>query len=214
MVALTRRGTLQILAIKDQPNFDTRAGHKNKTNFQAIWQTIEDPDPAEADVDSLAVFKQGAEKGAASFARLEGCFADEKGRIYFVSTSGGQSRGGQVWLYEREGREQGRLTLLFESPDRQILDMPDNICLHPRSDLLFICEDSDYKGLGGTTDNFIRILTQKGKIANFARNITPKFESSEFAGATFSSDGKTLFVNLQAAGVTLAIWGDWRDFKV
>ncbi len=39
------------------------------------------------------------------------------------------------------------------------------------------------------------------------------FERSEFAGAAFSKDGKTLFVNVQSAGVTLAIWGDWGKFK-
>ena len=34
----------------------------------------------------------------------------------------------------------------------------------------------------------------------------------EFAGATFSPDGKVLFVNIQAsAGVTFAIWGPWED---
>jgi hypothetical protein len=41
------------------------------------------------------------------------------------------------------------VTLIFESPSREILDMPDNICLKPNSDLLFICEDSDYFGLVG-----------------------------------------------------------------
>jgi secreted PhoX family phosphatase len=31
----------------------------------------------------------------------------------------------------------------------------------------------------------------------------------EFAGATFSPDGQTLFVNIQRPGITFAIWGDW-----
>ena len=65
----------------------------------------------------------------------------------------------------------------------------------------------------GVSENYLRILTPTGKIANFAKNVTPGFESSEFAGSTFSEDGKTLFVNLQAVGVTVAIWGDWQKFK-
>jgi secreted PhoX family phosphatase len=32
----------------------------------------------------------------------------------------------------------------------------------------------------------------------------------EFAGATFSPDGATLFVNIQVPGTTFAIWGPWR----
>jgi uncharacterized protein len=35
------------------------------------------------------------------------------------------------------------------------------------------------------------------------------FNDSEFAGATFSPDGRTLFVNIQDPGLTLAIWGPW-----
>jgi secreted PhoX family phosphatase len=210
---LAEGGILQMLAIKDKPNFDTRTGQKTGVSYTTNWVTIDNPDPIEADVDNLAVYKQGLAKGAATFARLEGCYTDKEGRIYFVSTSGGDTKGGQVWLYEPNNKNEGRLTLLFESPSREILDMPDNICLKPKSDLLFICEDSDYVGEGGTPDNFMRILTPGGKIADFARNITPNFTSSEFAGSTFSKDGTTLFVNLQTVGATFAIWGDWDKFR-
>jgi secreted PhoX family phosphatase len=33
----------------------------------------------------------------------------------------------------------------------------------------------------------------------------------EFAGATFSPDGETLFVNIQSPGITFAIWGPWEN---
>jgi secreted PhoX family phosphatase len=86
--------------------------------------------------------------------------------------------------------------------------------LKPNSDLLFICEDSDYLGLGGTAENYLRIFSSNGKMADFAKNIASSFETSEFAGSTFSEDGKTLFVNLQKVGATFAIWGDWNTFKM
>ena len=35
------------------------------------------------------------------------------------------------------------------------------------------------------------------------------YRASEFAGACFDPAGKTLFVNLQHAGITFAIWGPW-----
>ena len=210
---LAEGGTLQVLAIKDKPNFDTRKGQTVGAILETSWLTIDDPDPVEADTDSSAVFKQGAKNGAAIFARLEGCFPAADGRVYFASTSGGDARGGQIWLYKARTRDAGNLTLVFESPDRRILDMPDNICPRPKSDLIFLCEDSDYGFNGATPENFVRILTPNGKIADFAKNITPGKERSEFAGAVFGKDGKTLFVNLQTAGVTLAIWGDWKSFR-
>jgi hypothetical protein len=210
---LAEGGILQILKIKDQDAFDTRKGQKTGMSWTANWVTIEKPDPMEADLDPSAVYKEGLAKGAATFARLEGIWADKKGRIYFDATSGGDAKAGQIWLYEPTQKDEGRLTLLFESPSRAILDMPDNICLHPKNDLLFICEDSDYAELGGTPENFVRILTKDGKIADFAKNITPNFSVSEFAGSVFSKDGKILFVNLWAVGATFAIWGDWNSFK-
>ena len=202
-----------MLAIDGKPQYDTRKGQTMRASLPAKWVTIDDPDPEVTDVDTQAVYKQGHAKGGATFNRLEGICADEKGRIYFTSTSGGDSRGGQIWSYEPTGCHEGRLTLLFESPSRQLLDMPDNITLMPKSDLLFVCEDSDYVGEGGTPENLIRILTPEGRIANFAVNVFAGNPKSEFAGTTFSKDGKTLFFNIQGAGVTLAVWGDWSKFR-
>lgn len=210
---LAEGGVLQMLAIKGKREYDTRSGQTAGTRLDANWVTIDRPDPAESDVDTQAVSKQGRAKGGALFARLEGCCVDDHGRIYFTSTSGGNNKGGQIWRYIPATRDEGTLTMMFESPSRDILDMPDNVCLMPNSQLLFICEDSDYVGQGGTLDNFMRILTPDGKIADFAKNITPNFTKGEFAGATFSKDGRTLFVNVQPAGATFAIWGDWSRFK-
>ena len=210
---LAEGGVLQMLAIKGKPGYDTRTGQKLNDSLEANWVTIDNPDPPETDEDTIAVYKQGVAKGAATFTRLEGCCADKRGRIYFVSTNGGNSKGGQIWMYEPASKDEGRLTLLFESTDRAVLDMPDNICLMPKTDLLFMCEDRDYVDVGSTPENLVRILTPDGRIANFAENISAVAPRSEFAGATFSPDGKTLFVNIQMAGATLAIWGDWSKFK-
>ncbi len=210
---LAEGGTLQMLAIEGKPEYDTRTGQRQGSVLPATWMTIDDPDPAHADVDPSAVFKQGKAKGGASFNRLEGSCMDDRGNVYFDATSGGDKRGGQIWRYEPMGRDRGNLRLLFESPSREILDMPDNMCLMPKSKLLFICEDSDYVGEGGTPDNYVRILTPEGKMANFAKNIVKGFERSEFAGSCFSNDGKIFFLNLYTIGATFAIWGDWSKFR-
>ena len=208
---LAEGGTLQMLAITGKPDYDTRTGQTVGTQFDASWVTIDNPDPAEADVDPVAVYKQGKAKGGATFIRLEGCCADKKGRIHFTATNGGDQKAGQIWRYEPKNRDSGILTLLYESPNKDVLFMPDNICLRPKSDLLFVCEDGDYPGM--ESKNFLRILDPVGKMADFAKNVSTDFPRSEFAGSTFSPDGKTLFVNLQGAGATFAIWGDWGKFK-
>jgi secreted PhoX family phosphatase len=207
---LAAGGKLEMLAIKGKPNYNTRFGQRTGATFAANWVAIDNPDPELADTDEQAVFKQGAAKGAAHFSKLEGVFA-ANGRIYIASSNGGDAEGGQIWVYEPTTRAEGRLTLLFESPSRKLLDMPDNICVHPENNLLFMCEDGNYAQLA-PSDNHVRILTPNGKIADFAKNIAPGFLAAEFAGATFSPDGQTLFVNIQQAGVTLAIWGDWEKF--
>ena len=201
-----------MLAVKGKPGFDTRTGQKQGTAFPVEWVTIDHPDPESVDLDPSAVFKQGRAKGGATFARLEGSCADPHGNIYFDSTSGGDKKGGQIWRYADEGRNGGQLTLLFESPDRELLDMPDNICIRPKSSQLFICEDSDYAGEDGKPENFVRILTPSGRIADFAKNVS-KLPGTEFAGSTFSPDGKLFFVNLQVVGATFAISGDWNRFR-
>ena len=51
-------------------------------------------------------------------------------------------------------------------------------------------------------------MTPDGKIYTLGRNVFQG--NSEFAGAVFSPDGSTLFVNIQYPGMTLAITGPWR----
>jgi uncharacterized protein len=208
---LAEGGVLQMLAVKDRPEYDTRTGQRPGAVYETGWVTIDDPDPDGADTDRSAVHNQGVAKGGARFARLEGCEINSRGQVFFAATSGGDNKGGQIWMFEPEGKDSGRLKLVFESPDQKVLHMPDNICLMPKSDRLVICEDSDYAGQQSI--NHVRILTRDGKIADFAQNISKDFFRSEFAGSCFSPDGKTLFVNIQLAGVTLAIWGDWSKFR-
>jgi secreted PhoX family phosphatase len=64
-----------------------------------------------------------------------------------------------------------------------------------------VCEDGD-------EENFVLGITPQGRIYRLARNA---HNTSEFAGACFSPDGRTLFVNMQSPGVTYAIWGPWSQ---
>lgn len=203
--ALREGGRLQVLAVRGEPKYRTFKGQRPGVVLPAFWLDIEDPDPADAASDPSAVFRQGLDRGAAVFHRLEGCWFDG-GAVYFHATRGGDAGKGQVWQYRPTADDAGTLALLFESPGGDVLDGPDNITVSPRGGIL-ICEDS-----GGTCR--LRGLTPDGRIFGFARN---RRSESEFAGACFSPDGKTLFVNIQGdpvgggdPGRTFAIWGPWE----
>jgi len=190
-------GRLQMLAVRDRPRYDTGSGQVSGVTLPATWVGVPDPDPAGTSVEADAVFRQGWDQGAARFARIEGCW-HENGAIYCSCTNGGDAELGQIWRH-RPGPEGGDLTLVFESPHRDVLKHPDNICSTPKGAIV-LCEDASGSCL-------IRGLTREGEVFDFARNIA---SDSEFAGATFSPDGHTLFVNLQATGQTVAIWGPWE----
>jgi hypothetical protein len=199
-------GRLQMLALKDRPQYNSATGQRAGVPLPAFWVDIDDPDPANAGSDSLAVFRQGLAKGGAIFSRLEGCWFGD-GSAFFNATSGGDAEAGQVWQYRPRGAAGGQLILVFESPGADVLDSPDNIVVSPRGGLI-LCEDGD-----GT--QFLRGVTQRGEIFDFGQNLA---NGDEFAGACFSPDGETLFVNIQGStsstgaskGMTFAIWGPWE----
>ncbi len=204
---LVAGGRLEMLAIADAPQADLRSGQTAGAWRRVTWVPIDDPDPDEIGDD--AVFRQGLAGGGAVFARLEGAWFGDF-RIYFVSTNGGDAEMGQVWELNPAADQ---LRLLFESPNADTLDMPDNICVSPRGGLV-LCED-------GGGEQFVRGLTVDGHIFPFAKNnvvlteerngIAGDFRHREFAGATYSPDGQWLFFNAQTPGVTFGVTGPWAN---
>jgi len=213
-------GTLWMLKVVGINNADLSLGQAPGTSYPVEWVPIGAPDPdfptvggtptVTNDEAIVAVGDQGRSLGAAWFSRLEGAYYDN-GRVYFVSTQGGANNPadsvpsgfgdgrGQVWAYDIAN---STLDLVYESPAAATLDLPDNVVASPSGTLL-LCED-------GSGDNLLRGLTPGGQIFDFARNADPDQVGQEFAGATFSPDGKTLFVNIQSStGYSIAIWGPW-----
>jgi hypothetical protein len=217
------RGKLQMMKIRTGDNVETAVGQKVGAALPVSWVDVPDPDPVPpsvtvSGVTMSAVFKQGLDAGGAIFRRLEGIWL-QSGKIYFDSTNGGEAGMGQIWVYDPRAET---VTMVYESANIHELDFPDNITTSPRGGLV-ICED-------GTAGQHIKGLTPSGALFEFARNL---HNSTEFAGACFSPDGQTLFVNIygrssvrtvqpykssllnpigaeaREKALTLAIWGPW-----
>jgi hypothetical protein len=209
---LAEGGRLQMLAVDGRRAFDTARGQRSGAAYDIHWVDIAEPDRPHVTATEgygLGVFQQGLIAGGAIFSRLEGAtFGD--GTLYVTATDGGDAKMGQVWEIDPR---RDRMRLVFESPGAPVLNMPDNLTLSPRGGLV-ICED-------GTMTPCVHGLTRDGRIFRFARNnikidqprngLTGDFSRREFAGATYSPDGKWLFFNVQSPGVTFAVTGPWAD---
>ncbi len=189
-------GKLFALGIEKSPSCDTRnwvktnfeVGHARKINWIEM-------DEVESPRDDLRF--RGFSNGAACFARGEGMWYSDKS-IYFACTNGGSKKSGQIWKITGD-----ELELFAEPNDPDLVDNCDNITVSPWGDMI-LCEDGGGK-------QYLDVITSTGKIFKFAKNSR---SSSEFAGATFSPDGSTLFVNIQEDGLTLAITGPWESKQV
>ena len=205
---LQKGGKLQCLSLKDWKSADTRNWETLKTDrfpekksFTVQWIDL---DEVESPNNDLRL--RGFQKGAARFARGEGIWYGRK-ELFFACTSGGKKGTGQIFRYvpskyegeARENESPARLELFIEPNNTEIFQSCDNLTVAPWGDVI-ICEDK--------VDARIIGITPKGKTYVIAKNIG--YRLSEFAGPVFSPSGKTLFVNIQSAGVTLAITGPWK----
>ncbi|WP_269713490.1 alkaline phosphatase PhoX [Caulobacter sp. NIBR2454] len=208
---LSKGGRLQALAL-GEAGFDTR-NWKGRDLPQGEWRNVRwiDMDGVDNPHDDLK--DRGRALGAAIFARGEGVFFG-KGELYFTCTSGGAIKAGQIMRYvpsEHEGqpdeaRAPGRLQNFVESADTRVLDYADNIAIAPWGHLI-LCEDR----YSLTKRNHLKGVTPDGKAYVIGRNVYDG--NAELAGACFSPDGQTLFVNIYAPGLTLAVTGPWNSFK-
>jgi uncharacterized protein len=214
-------GRLELLKVRGESNFDTRKGQRVGDAIETEWVGIDDVDPHDAEDEPHAVLYQGLDKGGAVFVALEGAWWDEAdGSAVMAASEGGDAGLGQIWRYRPTGDDTGELTLVAESTGEGEMEEPDNVTVSPRGGII-ACED----GTEGT-DNFLRGVTPDGEIFPFARNTievdghqldAEDFDRgelrgfSEFAGASYSPDGKWLFVSVQVPGVTYAITGPWEQ---
>lgn len=204
---LAAGGRLQALAIAgerslDTRNWDTPDAVPAGKSYAVYWIDLDNPESPDDDLRY-----RGFDAGAARFARGEGIW-NCGDSIAFACTSGGLARIGQIWRYTpspQEGKpgersEPGKLDLFIEPNDSRLVENADNLTAAPWGDLV-LCEDR--------SGDEVRLVgvTPEGDCYPLALN----HKNTEFAGVVFSPDGSTLFVNLQHAGMTVAITGPWRE---
>ena len=207
---LAEGGRLQALAVQGRPSIDLRNWIDPATETPVVRPAARLPvawidlDETDSPKDDLRF--RGFEAGAARFARGEGMWTG-RDEILFACTTGGVARIGQIWKYrpspseglDGEDDAPGTLELSIEATEGGIIENADNLTIAPWGDL-FVCED-------GPPGNGLVRISPDGTISRFAMN---RVSGSELAGACFSPDGRTLFVNIQHQGLTVAIDGPWK----
>jgi uncharacterized protein len=204
---LQQGGRLQALSFQQQRSFDTRnwvgispSVLETKKSYAVNWIDLEGIESPHNDLRH-----RGFIKGAARFARGEGMWYGND-EMYFACTNGGADKSGQIFRYKpssyegtsREKESPGVIELFAEPNDKNILKYCDNLTIAPWGDVV-LSEDDDHPFLVG--------ITPTGEYYKLGENTG---YNSELAGAVFSPNGDTLFVNIQHAGLTLAIEGPWK----
>jgi hypothetical protein len=202
-----RGGRLQALKVRDRAGcLTSNWGAERIAVGQSLAVEWIDLEEVESPKDDLR--HRGRVAGAAVFTRGEGIWTGG-GSLYFCCTDGGPAYKGQVWKYTPsveegkagEARVPGRLELFLEPNNRDLLENCDNITVAPWGDLV-LCED-------GPLGNNLVGVTPQGRTYVLARN---ELNVRELAGACFSPDGTTLFLNLQRPGITAAITGPFQKY--
>ncbi|CBG74020.1 putative secreted protein [Streptomyces scabiei 87.22] len=173
-------------------------------------------DVPDRDARTVAVRKQFADSEITRARKLEGMWWGDGG-VYVVSSYARAEspvrHDGQVWFYDPKRRTLTLKVLLGVNPDPSVdgvFDGPDNITVSPYGGIVLAEDGEGISHLFGATDS--------GRTYPIARNdlnigTEEQPEYSEFAGVTFSPDGKTLYANIQTPGILLAITGPWKRQK-
>ncbi|MFI5496064.1 alkaline phosphatase PhoX [Actinoplanes sp. NPDC051859] len=181
--------------------FDLSEATEPGTRYHVTWVDVPD-----RDARTVSVRNQLTDTQITRSRKLEGQWWGDGG-VYFVASFARKEDGsrndhdGHVWHYDPAARTVTLTTIFGVNPDPDAdlaYDGPDNITLSPYGGLM-LAED-------GVGLSHVVGLTESGTAYPMARN---EFNDSEFAGVTFSQDGRFLFANVQVPGYVFAITGPW-----
>jgi len=208
---LAKGGRLQLLGYADRDRTADSRNWDGTTLSPQAWTPVRwiDIDDVESPQDDLRM--RGHALGGVRFARGEGIHFG-RDELYFTCTNGGAAKLSQIMRYRPsrfEGRpeerdEPGRLQLFVESTSIDMLNFGDNLTVAPNGHLI-VCEDAYTEQV----DNHLRGITPQGISYPIGRIRV----QSESAGACFSPDGRTMFINIYRPARTLAVTGPWNRWR-
>jgi hypothetical protein len=236
--SLENGGRLQAARVRGRRNVDLSVANIGD-EYALEWVDIPDPDldtiAAPAGFPDIGAgetlsgpFAQAWSEGALRMSRGEGIWYSY-GRMFIVDTSTGvdtqgrRGRGnGAVWVLDLFTQ---RIKALFVSGNQLAAHNPDNITVSARGGVV-LCEDGgespDAYGPGARLIGLTRagesfylaknnVQLTSTQIANAGKTIAEgDYRESEFCGACWDPLSRTLFVNLQTPGITVAISGPWE----
>jgi uncharacterized protein len=192
--------------------------------FKVTWTEVPDRDAV-----TTPVRKQFADGTVTRGKKFEGVWSNGRGAYIVNSFAFGASdlpadatkHDGMVWFYDYADETITLVTYFPHNPLAETegtfpvyadlyFDGPDNVTVTPWGTLI-LAED-------GVRASHVLSAVPGGPTYAIARNQLSNGTSggvatySEFTGPTFSPDGKILFVNIQAPGITLAITGPWERY--
>ena len=155
--------------------------------------------------------QRGYKQGATLFARGEGIHWGQDD-AYFCCTSGGKAKLGQIMQYQpsayegtaKEKDAPAKIRLFVESDNPNFFNFGDNLTVAPNGHLI-VCEDQ----YTNVVHNRLRGVTPEGQLYTPLSSI-----QTEFAGACFSPDGSTLFVNLYHSAKPWQLKGPGINFSL
>ncbi|MDR7154801.1 secreted PhoX family phosphatase [Sphingobium xenophagum] len=201
---MVKGGRLQALALLDPARTDSRNWIREDMP-QGEWLPVRWIDLHGTDAPDDDLRFRGNQAGALRFARGEGIHWGD-GELFFCCTSGGAAKLGQIMRLRpgppQAGRFSDRLQLFVESRAKAMLDFGDNLTVAPTGHLV-VCEDQYTKVVA---NRLIGVTPAGATYVLGALNT-----QTELAGACFSPDGRTLYVNAYSPAKTLAITGPWQN---
>lgn len=235
--SLENGGRLQAARVRGLRNADLSTARIGQ-DMALEWIDIAEPDldnlVAPAGFPDIAAgetlsgpFAQAWADGGLRMARGEGIW-HSAGRMFIVDTATGvdergrKGRGnGAVWVLDLASQ---RMRALFVSGSPLAAHNPDNVTVSPRGGVV-LCEDGGESPDAYGPGSRLVGLTRAGEAFHLAKNNVQltraqiegagksveegDHRDSEFCGACWDATGRTLFVNLQTPGITLAITGPW-----
>jgi secreted PhoX family phosphatase len=196
-------GTLQAMSCSKGSKHiaDLSEATQPGTTYKVTWVDVPD-----RDAKTVSVRKQFTNDQVTRSRKLEGAWWSDGG-AYFVASFARADDGsvnehdGQVWFYDPKTETITLKTIFGVNPDPEKdtdYDGPDNITVSPYGGIILAEDGEGVSHLVG--------VTKKGNTYPLARN---ELSDSEFAGPTFSQDGKILYANIQSPGYVFAITGPW-----